>query len=167
MLLTLTEANISLSKGALDIIRSKAIPYEPHLPSLSYGYNDEIMVKFYKKGSMLFIEAEKSDIHFKLDIDSLQYTNIKVNIGSIEASALATVDDNLSMNIGAIQVTVKKEEVGDLHMQVNAGIIITTPSLIKVAPFGGHGCEAYYKGGLKGQKTELFVNVGAILCTIL
>jgi hypothetical protein len=167
MLITLTEANISLNLGVLDIMRTIGELDDPHSRELSYDKKHSKMVKVYREGSTLFIEAEKSDIHFKLDIDSLQYSNIKVKIGSIESTALATVKESYAIKVGAIQLTIKKEEVGDLYMRVKAGIIVATPSLIKVTPYNESGFEAHYKGLLKGQKTELLVDAGAILCNIL
>jgi hypothetical protein len=166
MLLTLIKADISLSNGVLNVAKSPVAPYDPQISSLSQDDNTKEPVKIYKKKSTFFVEAERSSINFKLNIDSLQHPNIEINIGKTDSTERISMDA-LTENMGIIQLVVKKEEVGDLHLCVNAGAIIIVPRKSKITPFGEYGYETHFKGELEGQKTSVLVNIGTIVCMIL
>ncbi len=166
VLLTLIKADVSLSNVVLNETKSRVAPYNPQTPSPSHEDTTEEPVKVYKRESTLFVEAERASINFKLNIDSLQHPNIEVKIGKADPPEFTSMDTILK-NIGTIQLVVKKEEVGDLYLRVNAGALIIIPRKSKIIPVGEHGYESHYKGELAGQKTSVFVNTGTIVCMIL
>ena len=90
---------------------------------------------------------------------------IKVTNGYIGAKAVAIKKSKLLTKFGSIELKLRKQDIGQLYLKVDAGIILDNSNLVTISPFGFTGFEGYFTGDLlSDHKTEVIVKAGAIIC---
>lgn len=160
MELALKKSILDLNQGFINAIKGRGKP--------SIRYHDRYIdfVNTYEQNDTFFINSTKSDIDFSLNINGVIDNTIKVSCGYIGAKAVAIRKSKLFTTFGAIELKIKKEQIGQLYMRVKAGVILANSDLIKINQYGTSGCEGFFNGNLSNQRTELLVDAGAIVCTI-
>lgn len=161
---------IKLNYGYLDIIKS-ARPY----PSLTYKKeeNSGLIINYLKSSITNIVVRDniKHYVNFYLDISVLNDCYIKVGIGATEIDSVTPKVFINTIGSGSIVVNIKETDIGSLYMKVTTGTIISNCAKLKITPLidppYSHGAEAYFEGKLKGQRTELLLGTGAIVCNII
>lgn len=154
------KSSLVFNQGFIEIIKSpgkKNIScQDSHTEDIkSYGYKDAF-----------YIETTRNDTDFSININGMAACSVEVIKGYICAKAVAIDKSALLAKFGAIQLRIKKEAIGRLHLKVNTGVIIDNSNLITVHPYGLTGFEGLFKGDLANQDTLIQVKAGAIVCTI-
>lgn len=160
ILLPIDTPNIVFNQGFIEVIR-KSTPQ-----SIEYEQIKKEQVKVAKQKSKLVITAGEKDVNFTLNISQLQDMQLMVSSGAILAKAVPSKLSKNLTKIGAIELRIKKEEVGTVYMKVGTGAIVTDNPHVKLTRLNSGGYEGFFQGDLKGQKTELIVEMGAILLKI-
>jgi hypothetical protein len=135
-------------------------------PFVRYHNKYQKHIKSHINQDTLYISTNKSDTDFIVNINGMIACTIKVTNGYIGAKAVAIKKSKLHAKIGAIELKIKKEEIGQLYLKVDSGIIVDYNDMVTISPFGHTGFQAVYQGKLSDQKTEILVKTGAIVCTI-
>lgn len=135
-------------------------------PFVRYHNKYQQHIRSYNDQDKLYVSTGKSDTDFVVNINGMLACTIKVTNGYIGAKAVAIKKSKLHAKIGAIELRIKKEEIGQLYLKVDSGIIVDYNNMISISPFGHTGFQAIYQGKLSDQKTEILVKTGAIVCTI-
>jgi hypothetical protein len=106
MLLPLEKSNVTFTQGFIEVVRLA------QSPNIKYEDKEIKNIKINNQSSNLVIKASERDINFTLNISELKNLKITVNSGAILAKAVPyKIRKNLT-KIGAIELRIKKEEVG-------------------------------------------------------
>lgn len=153
----LIKHNIVINEGFLEVDKA--------LPPAYFAFNDGNEKKFHTKeqDDKYLIEAQAKDLSFIININDLAKLRIDLGHGAILVNAITTKYFINNVGIGAIEMRIAKEKVGEIYMKVTKGTIIAdNPEVILTQLYSG-GFEGFYQGELKGQSTELIVGSGVIL----
>lgn len=158
--IALKKKNIDLNQGFIKAMKASGGP------NIAYRGKNKAFIKMHETKDTFFITSEKNDIQFVLNINGMAKCSIKVTNGYIRTNAVASEESKNFTKVGAIELKIKKEEVGSVYMKVGSGIILADGNLVKLNRLQPSGFEGFFQGDLPEQKTQLIVESGAIVCTI-
>ena len=135
-------------------------------PNIKYKDTYSEYVKSYRHADTLYVNTTKSETEFSVNLNGMITCTIKVTNGYIGAKAVAIQKSKLLTKFGAIELKLRKQDIGHLYLKVDAGIILDNSHSVAIRPFGFTGFEGIFNGDLSDQKTEVIVKAGAIVCNI-
>lgn len=140
MKVALKKNNIDLNQGFIKAMKASGGP------SISYRGKNKAFINMYENKDTIFITSEKNDIQFILNIQGMAKCSIRVTNGYIRASAVASEESKNFTKVGAIELKIKKEEVGSVYMKVGSGIILADSNLVKLDRLHPSGFEGFFPG---------------------
>ena len=160
MKLILKKNDVVITQGMVRVISSDAEP--------TITYDDELNeeVGVTQDSSVCLIQPARNDIKITIDICHMERSSIEVRSGLLAASAVGRKASDNVVGTGAIEINIEKSNIGELYMKVAAGTIIADSRIVKILRCYPNGFEGWFTGDLKNQRTNLFVEAGAILCKV-